>query len=499
MAEPLFFEDREAADLDDEGQILDKHGQTNQEKEGDEKTSRGAVWVDEDDDEQPINLLEVPRRKKLRKSLSEKEVSGTEYSKRVRELYSEKGATQTAALRWAQLPSGRRKRPKDATNGDQSADDDASDGEDDLPQKVRSLLQSTRGVLKKRSRQSDANARYGNGVSLQSGVLDLYVVPHANREDPNRAEARCLEFHSSGKLLLTAGFDKTLRLFHIDGKRNAKIQGVHIQNFPMYSAKFTGGGTEVVMTGRRKYFQCMDLNSGTVTTVKTLVQYEERSWENIEVSSDGEKIAFIGQRGKVVIVSNKSKREVGQLRHNGRVVSAAFAARGENEHQLYSVTVDGTVYLWDVRKMACVDKHRDEGAVHSTSIAASPDHYALGSDSGIVNVYDRNVMGSKTSSGGLLGTRTEKPLKVFENLTTEIDHIQFNGDGQLMAFASHEVKGAIRIAHIPTMTVVRNWPSTRTNVRRVCSMAFSPGGGYLAVGSDNGDAHLLRINAYPAR
>jgi U3 small nucleolar RNA-associated protein 18 len=50
--------------------------------------------------------------------------------------------------------------------------------------------------------------------------------------------------------------------------------------------------------------------------------------------------------------------------------------------------------------------------------------------------------------------------------------------------------------HIPSCTVYQNWPTPRTPLHYVQSLAFSPHSGYLAVGNDKGRALLFRLNHY---
>lgn len=460
---------------------------------------RKAVWIDEDDEQQPVNLHKVKRRRKLRKAMGEKHVSGTEYGERIRDLYATKaGGGAGGPGTWAELPSERKTREMSEDKEGLLTDEGNSDDDnDEQPINASNLLQSTTRLLASRKRATGSGIVDQDHAPLQSGVLNLRRVTNANEEDPNKAEARCVEFHPSGRLLLTAGLDKTLRIFQVDGKQNAKVQGVHMRNFPIHTAKFTGGGTQVVMAGRRRYFHQLDMNSGTVSTLQTLSTHEERAWERFEVSSDGSKLAFLGQQGKVVLLSNKTKREIGQLRLNGRVASVAFAAEGANENHIYATSEDGTVYLWDARRMDCIDRHKDEGAIHNTSFATSRAHYALGSDSGVVNVYSSGAMRT-SSQAPVFGTRTEKPKKSFFNITTAIDNATFNSDGKLLAFSSHDKKNAVKVAHIPTMTVYSNWPSARANLHRACCLRFSPKSGYLAIGNDKGVVHLMRLASYPA-
>lgn len=478
-------------------------------------TARGprakSVWVDEDDDDDDdargaqmplVNLHKVKRRRKLRAAVGETHVSAGEYEARLRDMFrtGAGGANVHAAGAkggWARLPSERDR--EEGEEGELSDGAEESDGEDDAirDRGVHALLQTTSRVLKSRRRATAGGVVDQEAPPLRPGVLNLRRVANANADDPNKAEARCVEFHPSGRLLLTAGLDKTLRIFQVDGVRNPKVQGLHLRNFPIHTAKFTGGGSQVILAGRRRFFHTLDMDSGRVMTMHTLSTHPERAWERFEVSPDGSKLAFLGQQGKIVLMSNKSKREIGQLRLNSRVACVAFAAEGANENHVYAASRDGTVYLWDIRRMDCIDRHKDEGAVHSTCLATSAAHYALGSDSGVVNVYSSSAMRA-TREAPVFGMRTEKPRKTFLNLTTSIDNVTFNGDGKLLAFSSHEKKNAVKIVHVPTMTVYANWPTAKANMRRACSLRFSPQSGYFAVGNDKGDVHLMRLASYPA-
>lgn len=498
MSQPLFFEDRDGFDSEADAEEEDHIVVVPSKKRADpssERTETKPVWFDEDDEDATIDLAKVKRRRKLRKSVGEEIVSGSEYSKRIRDFYATKtSAGASRATAWAQLPCERKGEKGDDDQNDSDEEDNGED-EPDASDKVKSLLRSTAKLLSSGKTSAEIK-NHQERPPLQSSVLVVKQMRNANEEDPSKSEARCVEFHPSGRLLLTAGLDKTLRIFQVDGEQNAKVQGVHIKGFPIHTAKFTGGGSQIVLGGRRKFFHEVDLNSGRVATVQTLLTHDERSWERFEVSADGSKLAFLGQQGKIVLLANRAKREIGQLRLNNCVANVSFAPENGNEHHVYASSVDGTVYLWDTRRMACIDRHKDEGAVHSTCLAASKSHYALGSDSGVVNVYSSSSM--RTSGGSAFGMRTETPMKRFLNLTTSVGNVTFNCDGKLMAFSSHEKKNAIRIAHIPSMTVYSNWPSVRANVRRACCLRFSPNGGYLAIGNDKGDVQLMRLLSYAA-
>ena len=64
----------------------------------------------------------------------------------------------------------------------------------------------------------------------------------------------CVQWHPNGKLALTAGLDKTLRLFRTDGVDNPKLQSIFVDRLPITSASFTADGSQVVLCGSAKHW-----------------------------------------------------------------------------------------------------------------------------------------------------------------------------------------------------------------------------------------------------
>ena len=71
---------------------------------------------------------------------------------------------------------------------------------------------------------------------------------------------KCVEFHPSARVMLTAGLNQKLSLFQVDGKKNAKIQTIFIEKFPILAAHFTKmTGDEIIMGSRHKSFYVYDM------------------------------------------------------------------------------------------------------------------------------------------------------------------------------------------------------------------------------------------------
>lgn len=85
---------------------------------------------------------------------------------------------------------------------------------------------------------------------------------------------------------------------------------------------------------------------------------------------------------------------------------------------------EGKVYVWEMSSRTCVHCFSDEGCIHGTSIAVSPDmrYLACGSDSGVVNLYAGDLcLSGSSGSGSCL-----KPIKALMNLTTPVDSLCIN-------------------------------------------------------------------------
>lgn len=127
---------------------------------------------------------------------------------------------------------------------------------------------------------------------------------------------------------------------------------------------------------------------------------------------------------------------------------------------------------------------------------------------GVVSVYKRPAgllspltddldSNSIPSSGfGALPTMPT-PLKALMNLTTTIDTLSFNHDSQLLLMGSRMKKEALRLVHLPSLSVFSNWPTSRSPLHYVHSAAFSPHSGFLSVGNAKGRVLLYRLHHYP--
>lgn len=322
---------------------------------------------------------------------------------------------------------------------------------------------------------------------LSQNIISLTQLKDVNQHHKSDVAMRSVEFHPSSQLVLTAGFHKTLDIFQVDGRLSTRIQGVHIENFPIHSAHFAPNGEEIITTSNKRHFFHYDLKEDKIQQIHYIRGHQKEFFSKFVYSPNNDVIAFLGPNGYIVLVSAKSKQWISDLKMNGNVRSIAFNRTGD---LMLSGGSDGEIYVWDMNTRDCVNKFRDEGAHIVNSLTISHEDHpsiACGSDSGIVNIYDDNCL--KTS-------RIPKPVKTYKNLTTSISNLAFNSRNEILAFSSHRNSQALRLAHIGSHTVYANWPTQTSNLGYVCAMDFSYNSCYLAIGNDVGRVLLYRVNHY---
>ena len=173
----------------------------------------GAAWHDDDDDV-AVDLRSASRLRKLRKTTGDGVLDGGELESRLRERFA-----QQSGEAWAV------DRKPDSELADAAAAMEADDG----------------------------------------GELRVERVADANVKLPGKASIQCVSFHGKLDLLMAAGFDKTARFFHVDGRENALASQLHVGDLPVHCGGFLPVARDsscvAVVAGRRPYFYRYDVRA----------------------------------------------------------------------------------------------------------------------------------------------------------------------------------------------------------------------------------------------
>ncbi|KAF3906163.1 hypothetical protein ABW20_dc0100684 [Dactylellina cionopaga] len=437
------------------------------------------AWEDSDDERLMISLSANPRLRKLRTTELDDVITGSEYTKRLRIQYERINPLPGWSLpvKDGERPKKSRRTSKLSPSPETSSDEDEV-MDIDLPSNnsLAALLQSS-STYTKRSKVG----------KLPPETLDISRLRDANYLAPSQSGIQSLSFHKTHPLLLSAGFDHVLRLYHIDKKTNPPATSLYLQGTPIHTAAFHPDGKRVFASGRRRYFHIWDLESGKIEKITRIYgnQEHQKSMEKFKLSPCGRFMALCGAHGYVNVLDAKTGQWVAAVVIEGVVADISWSVGGKT---LFVANRGGEIWEWDSGERKVESRWVDEGGVGLTTLAlGGNDRWcAVGSQSGVVNIYDRKekveVEGHPT------------PKRALGNLVTGINVVEFSDDGQLLCIGSKEKRDALRMVHLPTCTVFKNWPTTSTPVGSINCAAFAgAASGLFAFGNQQGKIRLWEI------
>ncbi|KAL8930874.1 MAG: hypothetical protein Q9208_000415 [Pyrenodesmia sp. 3 TL-2023] len=420
-----------------------------------------AAWHDSDDERIAVSLASNPRLRKLRNYEGEDLIGGREYTKRLRRQYERL----CPAPQWASPASFKSIRSKNGvrrlraspnlsrTSG--SEHEMSVDSEDMSAPPLASLLKQPGAFL-----QSDQVTPRGN-KKLRPEVIDIQRTKDVGTAQPSAITS--LDFHPHHPLLLSSGPASTIFLNHISPRPpnpNPLLTSLHIQSTPLNTSSFRPpSGSKILFAGRRRYFHSWDLSTGKVEKVSRVYghQNDQKTMERFKMSPCGRWMGLVGSSkkggGLLNVLDAHTSQWVAEVRMESRGGVADFQWWGDGEG-ITALGKAGEAVEWDARQKIIVGRWTDEGAVGTTVVAmggrgsgakdVGGDRWvAVGSSSGIVNVYDRKSWEGKIPA-------SPQPRRVFDQLTTPISHLVFSQDGQLMLMASRWKRDALRLGKSPT-------------------------------------------------
>ena len=481
------------------------------------------VWIDSEDERIVISLASNPRLRKLRLTETEDLINGNEYTKRLRQQFQRLHPTP----KWAKQLSYRASRRKErrcrsgsSSNSGASESDAASDDSQmsissstTSTRPLTSFLHSTSGLL--HSSSPSSNRHPANKRKLLPSSISVHRLKDIGATQPSLISS--LEFHPIHPLLLSSGPAALMSLHHISPSPstpnpNPLVTSLHLRGVPLTTSTFLRPtGDKIYCSGRRRYFHIWDLPSGKTEKISHALGIGVRkefgslkSLERFKLSPCGRYMGILGSRkkggGSVEILDARTCQWIATVRVEGRGGAADFEWWADGEGMLV-LGKGGEAVEWDGSVKEVVARWVDEGAVGTTVVAlggdsslsrsgsgsTGPDRWvAVGSSTGIVNVYDRREWDKEVPAN-------PTPKRVLGQLGMAISHLRFSPDGQLLCMASRWKRDALRLVHLPSCTVYQNWPTSGTPLGRITAVAWSRNSEMLAVSNEQGKIRLWDI------
>lgn len=333
--------------------------------------------------------------------------------------------------------------------------------------------------------QTIGHLAHPKNAHLPSGQLDFKRLKDLNRE--TYAEGPSISdvvFHPSSSVSLVTGTRGIATIYSIDGKKNDKLHSMAFKNYPIRCCRLNRDGTEAIFGGSNKFIYTYNLIGGQ--TQRIFLPKNLTKMSNFEISPCGKYIAVIGRFGEVHLLFANTAELLCTLQQEHDATSLTFS---RDSKYLFAHSNDCEVNIYDIGQQRCIHRFIDEGCINGSTIAISPNNQLLAaaSQQGVVNIYDYDEV---------LKNKFPKPQKTILNLTTAVTSTTFNHSSELLAIASKEVEEAVKIVHFPSGTVFQNFPGLHGKIGRPNVVQFSPQSGFLAIGNNDTQVPLFRLNHF---
>jgi U3 small nucleolar RNA-associated protein 18 len=449
-----------------------------------------------------ISLAGNPRLRKLRVNQAEDVVSGKEYTRRLRRQFERLNSVPE----WAQpssRPAKRRRRSSAGSDSSISSNDMDVDDVDLSTLPLARILQNAGSLTKTPTNPSKR-------PKLRPEVLDIQQTRAIPLTQPSAISS--LSFHPEFPVLLSSGLASTLYLHHIAPNAHPTphplLTSVHVRHTPIHTSAFLyPKGNKIIFSGRRRYFHTWDLPSGTIQKVTRVYgqQEEQRSMERFKLSPCGQYMALVGSSRKgggiLNILDANTTQWVASMRVEGGNGIADYAWWSDG-NGLTVVGKGGEVAEWSVETRSYVARWIDEGFAPTVLTLGGPNGpkslggdrwVVIGSQSGIVNIYDRRTF--ITAKNEISIPERPQPKRAFDQFTKPTSNLEISPDGQLLAFSTRWKKDCLRLVHLPSCTVYRNWPTEKTPLGKITAVAFGRQSDMIAVANEAGKIRLWDIRS----
>jgi WD40 repeat protein/tRNA A-37 threonylcarbamoyl transferase component Bud32 len=287
------------------------------------------------------------------------------------------------------------------------------------------------------------------------------------RLEGSQGEVWGLDFSPDGRHIISAGADKTLRLWDVN--RGVIVRAFEGHTDSVLRVKFMPGGRSVLSSSADKTLRLWDLESGN-----EIQRFEgHNNWvDGIAVCADPGRIFSASRDNTCRIWDAKTGREIGRC-GQGLVWLYAVAVSAQG-HQALFAAANNFLCLWDVEGGREIRRWRAHLA-HIYSLAFSPDGQ-YGASAGA----DRSIR--------LWTVATGKEKRRFLGHTGPVTCLAFSPDGSLLLSGGED-----RTVRVWAVDTGRELWRIHGHTGTVCGVAFSPNGRYAGSGGSDKTVRIWEL------
>ena len=305
------------------------------------------------------------------------------------------------------------------------------------------------------------------------------------RQPHHTARAYSVTFSRDGKVLASASWDGTIKLWDTASGRELRTLAGH--GWGVYRAVFSPDGKQLASASRDGTVRIWDAAAGVNT--RTLVA-DSLAVKSVAWSPEGRLLASSGNDGVVKLWDAASGKELRAMKHAGRAGGAGlvnivmFSPDGKT---LAARNWDGTISLWEVgtgRELHTLAVISASGAISSMAFSHDGRSIAAADEEAKIKFWD-------VASGKLVRTLVAPPTG---GATVQIVSLAFSPDGRTLATgearidtARGQYHGVIKLWELEAGRVLHE---AAAHVMEPDSVAFSPDGRLLASGGGDGGVKL---------